>query len=528
MKKIYVNTIIILAGIYLGGSVFAKMEITPQTISGYFSAAFEEREGKHAQAEEQYKMLISSSRAPEYMYKGYVRHLRKTRQFHEILKMRELLDRLFPDDPLVQLAIIEALDRTHAQKQAIERAIRLNKKYPDHQELALLAAQIYFNQGEPENAIRVIDEFLANSPKKPNNFMFYFLKAQILLHLNKKEEARTALKNCINAYRNFEKGWLLYALLEEQLGNLDEAIKGYTTFLDIAGNDQTIQNHLLQLLFKQKIQNGETTSITFSIPCLQKALLLFEQNKLDDALKQVEECLRQQPKNTDAQVLKIQILGMLGEQRHAISLLKEWMLAEPENELWFQTACLLLKRNLKKRDLIAALQAVEKRHPKAILPLKYLADIYLRTNNNSQALHYLKKITIVSTNAQLKAKAYYQMARIYHQQQNNASMLQALENGYAHDKTFAPICNMIAYHYAGKGNNLAKAEELVKQSLVNDAHNPHYLDTAGYLAYKQGDYSKALSIIEPLACTAPHDAIISKHIRKINVALAQQKANRQK
>ena len=82
------------------------------------------------------------------------------------------------------------------------------------------------------------------------------MESQIYLQLNKKPEALAAIKQCIDAYPKFDKSWLLYAVLHEQEGKIEEAIKGYTTFLRgfSPQPNSEIERHLLMLAFRQKLQ----------------------------------------------------------------------------------------------------------------------------------------------------------------------------------------------------------------------------------------------------------------------------------
>lgn len=492
---------------------------SPQTYGNYFKAMFQANEGKVDQAQIAFKNLNMAT-APAAMQRGYIQFLRSTRQYTKILEQLSLLDKHFSDNPEVQITIIEAYLNTNQKQLAGQRILKAIDQFPNHQGIAMFAAQWYVDNKNPENALTVIDRYLSEAPSKPNNYIFLFIKTQILAFQNKKEQALAALKECLATYRNFEKGWLLYALLEEQLGNLEEAIKGYSTFLDIVGREPSVQNHLMELLFKRKMIKENKTALTIPMFCLQKALLFFEQNQPAEALKQIEECIKQEPKNNDARLLKIQILENLGSIQQAFNLLIEWMNGEPDNELWFKTSSLLHKKGIKRHDLAAAFQAVEKKNPRSLLPLEYLADLYLRANNQQEALVYLQKVIDVTTNSLLKAKACYQKARIFHQQHNIQAMVKELEAGRAACTAFAPLNNMLAYYYGSKGNNHSKAQELIKQSLANDPQNPHYLDTLGYISYRHGDLQEALKIIEPLASRIPDDTVIENHMRKIHQGLA--------
>ena len=179
------------------------------------------------------------------------------------------------------------------QRESDDRYLKLANQFKTDQTIAFQAANIYMRRKEPENAIATIDSLLNNSPRKPNNFIFHFLKSQIYVQLNNKEKALESIKACLAMQPRFDKGWLLLALLEEQAGRLGEAIKGYTTFLETTtGGNHDIERHLLQLVFKQKLLQNNTKTAMLSESCFAKAMRLFENKEYANALAQIDTCLQ--------------------------------------------------------------------------------------------------------------------------------------------------------------------------------------------------------------------------------------------
>jgi predicted Zn-dependent protease len=489
----------------------------------YFLAQYNTAGGSLGSAENYYEQLMNKTDVPKAAYKGYVQFLILNKRYQKVLDLIPKLDISFADDPGVQMTIIEALDNTHHHNEAIERLMTLAHKNQTSQEVVLKAAQAYLAQQEPENAIQLIDSFLENATQKPNLFMFYFFKAQILIQLDKKQEALAAVKQCLKSHSHFDKGWLLCAVLEEQLGNLEGAIKGFSTFLDLVGQDKGVQQHLLQLMFKQKMLAEKTNTLNVSLPCLEKALLLFEQKKPKAALEQVEECLKKNPKDKDARLLKIQLLGSLNQQGTALTCLTDWIDEQPAQEIWYKTLLLMTNHGIMFSDAIHTLQIIEKKHPKELLPSQYIADLYLRSNQPQLAQSYLAKVASTSKDSLLCAKAYYQIAVIHYDQKQFEPMIMTATKGLKQKPDFAPLCNMLAYYYAGKGHDLSQAQKLIAIALKADPSNPHYKDTESHIYYKMHKYTKASEIIESIATLMPEDMHIIKHAQKIRLKVARAK-----
>lgn len=490
-----------------------------KNIHQYFLAQYAEQGGKLAQAEQHYKILLTTPNHPVQAYKGYAHYLAASNQFATIIDLTPKLDKDFPKDPIVQMAIAMALERTGSQDDAIKRVITLAEYYPGNQEIVFHAAQAYVARKELENAITVIDKFIDNSVQTPNVFMFHFLKAQIYLQMNKKKEALAACEQSKKVNPHFDKAHLLCAMLEEQLGNVENAIKGYSTFLDLVGQDESIQQHVMNLMFQQKMNQEKVTVINISPPCLKKALDLFGQKQPRQALEQLDTCLKEKPNDADARLLKLQILSSLNQWSSIVTSLTTWMLEEPTNQIWFKMLHTLGMQQSQSKDVFNVLHKIEKKHPSATMPVMYLADMYLRSNKIPAALHYLKKLTTLSNDPALKTKALYQMGILYYDQHQFDLMKAVLEQGYSLKQDFAPLCNLLAYYYAGKGKNLSKAQELINIALNKDPDNAHYKDTQAHIWYKRGDYKKAHEYLEPVATITADDNVIAKHIKKLKIKI---------
>lgn len=483
-----------------------------QDFHRYLWANYQQFGGNQTMAAEWYKQMMNSA-TPIYMYKGYISFLYDSNNFQQIVVLIPKLQESFSNDPDMQLLFARALDRVGKHDQAEEAIIRLSNTFKTNQEIVFQAASIYIQRKEPKNALKAIDDLLNNSPRKPNNFIFYFLKAQIFLSLNQLNEALKNVKICLDMYPQFDKGWLMRALLEEQLGQLDEAIKGYTTFLGVTTtNNKEIEQHLTQLVFKQKVEQKQINSLMLNKSCLEKAIILSEQKQPQQALKQLDLCIAEQPSNTDAYLLKIQILMAIQEYAQAALVINERLTQEPGSEIWYQTLHLLCRNGLTTQKAIALLEDVAKKQPHQLLPALYLADLHMRAHTRDSALTYHTKALALAQDTLLKVKILFHMGVIYYQQGNMDQMVQVLEEGMKLKADFAPTLNLLAYHYATQGNNLDRAQHLITAALAQQPNNPHFIDTQAVIYYKKGNYKKALKLLQTAVKRVPYDIMVLKHL----------------
>ncbi len=231
--------------------------------------------------------------APVHVYKGYTQLLHAAGKHQAIAALIPALDAHFATDPDMQLIFYQALAHTGDAQGAYTRLMQISRQFKTNQEIAYIAAQTYMANHEPANALSVINEYLNSTPPKSNNFVFHFLKAQILMQLDKKPEALASIKKSVRMQPHFDAGWLLKAVLEEQAGQLPTAIKAYTTYLELSGGNDLIEKHLLSIFFKHKIAQHNQQQLVLPTRCLEKAVTLFEQKKYSQGLQELEQCLGQ-------------------------------------------------------------------------------------------------------------------------------------------------------------------------------------------------------------------------------------------
>jgi tetratricopeptide (TPR) repeat protein len=77
----------------------------------------------------------------------------------------------------------------------------------------------------------------------------------------------------------------------------------------------------------------------------------------------------------------------------------------------------------------------------------------------------------------------------------------------------AQACNYLGYMWADRGENLAEAEQLIRRALELDPANSAYMDSLGWVFYRQGRYEEALTELLRASETMPEpDPVVFDHI----------------
>lgn len=484
----------------------------------YLLANYHQFGQQTSQAQKLYGQLIQKKVSP-YVFKGYVPFLLSNHQFTEIVRLAPQLDSLFENDIEIQQNIAQAYANSGNKAGALNRMAKLQKKFPENQEIAFELVKLHLENQQFDHAILVIDQLLNSSPRKPNNFIFYFLKSQIALQKGNKPEALKHIRLCLELYPKFDKAWLMYATLKEQAGRLEEAIKGYTNFLDTTSDkrDRQLEKHVLELVLKRQISIQNKPDLGISQDNLKNILTLLDSHNYIGAVNTFEKCLSSSCQDHKKQLLVIQSLvdnKKITQAAHAVSLLLE---KEPNEKLWYDVLHLLCVHDLPYNKGIALIEGIIKKNSTCLQAYLYGADLLLRDHQEKKAVGYLEHALELTQSKYLKTVLWYQIAAIHYQNKQLQNFKNALTNGLNQQVTYAPLYNLQSYYYMRCEHDFEKAHACIAKALKLEPSNIYFQDTLAYVYYKEKKYDNAYQVWQKLAETeGGKDYTIQKHLAKIN------------
>ena len=488
----------------------------------YFWANYNQFSGNQAETRKWYNHIFSDENHSILNNKGYLHFLSDSGDYKKIVELMPKLETAFAKDPDIQLLFVTALRKIGRKNDADNRIVALARTFKEHTELVFNAAETLVERKELKNAIALLDDYLNSAPRRPNNFIFYFLKGKIYMQLKDYTQARTFLQQCVDAHPRFPQGWLMKAMLEEESGHLDQAIKGFSSFLEISGPNKQIERHLLTLVLKQKAVQKNSNTVVLNRPCMQKALILFEKQQYSAALAHINTCLAKNETDSQMRLLKVQILTAMKSHDEVLKLLVAWSAQEPGNPMWQQVLHLLSRAEVPLERIITAFRSIVVQQPHNLATNLYLADLYTRAKNDTQALVYHKKAAALSNEPRIKTRILFQMSTLQYERGEYDQMLASLSELEKVNREFAPALNLKAYYYATEGKDLVQADTLFDKAYALDTGNPHILDTKGVILYKQKKYEQARTLLEPLAQQLPKDSSIQIHLAKTYAKLGKQ------
>jgi tetratricopeptide (TPR) repeat protein len=456
-----------------------------------------------------------------YVYELYFKLLfdiGETQKIVDIYKKKEVdFTKNFTANLDFWLVVAQSLLITNQDEKAEKIFVRLAKNFPDNEQVAYNYAMSMLKNNQPDKAIDYLKECIEKPLFKQRHFLFYFLRSKAYLQKNKLDPALKDIEKSLELVPQFDRGLLIKAMLLQQQGKVNEAVKGYKQFLSIVGRDEMVEKQIIQLLFLQKKFDdaakylkklkGDTAEYYVELALIEMSALRHKQ-----ALAAINTSLKKSPNLINAKLLKIDILLAMKDYKQIMAFMHGWVDAQPVDSHAINTLLLLTKTSIQIKDITKLLEDISARRSTNIDILAALSDLYIEQKMYAKGLATYKKIHDLTVNDELKSKILFHTAYIHftnNELEKAESVLQtALQKSPIAPQTY----NMLAYIYAQKGTNLNKALEMSDKALESDKYSPFFMDTKGCILLKMGNYKDALDLFQRASNIAPGDEEILNHI----------------
>jgi Tfp pilus assembly protein PilF len=156
----------------------------------------------------------------------------------------------------------------------------------------------------------------------------------------------------------------------------------------------------------------------------------------------------------------------------------------------------------------AALRGVLAIDPQNIGIHKSLAQVYLRKNKLAEAE---KTYRFILSLAPADPEAHFFLGTIYEEQDMRNEAIDEFKAALQFDPEYPDALNSLGYLYAEESINLEQAEEMINKALTYEPDNGAYIDSLGWVYFKQGRYEEAVEKLEQ-AVQFLSDPIIYDHL----------------
>jgi tetratricopeptide (TPR) repeat protein len=439
---------------------------------------------------------------------------------------------------------------------------------PANTDLAIKVAYDYLRRGETADAISVLKDAVKASPKETAPCLA--LSSTYLRHLHKPElaakYAQTAIEIAPKTFAPYEALWEVYlsggqTAKAEQV--LEKAARSKSVDPDFwlslaelssrnvlrdagASLSETELQRVARLLEKaaacgekdpaalSKIGDlyvltrqtdkalpfyRKVVDLKPSYPQIREKLAgcLIETGQTDGAIEVIEDVVKVNPLSVAAYDQLTQLYLRAGNQQKALATARQALLLEPQ----------MLPRHLQVIDLLfkqkeyvgaaAALAEARKRFPQAGLLTYYHGVALSQIKHHDEAMRAFERALVEAGNSQpdlLNADFYFDYGAAAEQAGQYVKATELFRKSIELDPgNAARSYNYLGYMWVERSENLDEAGQLIRRALELEPTNGAYIDSLGWLYFKQGKFEEALTELLRAAELIPEpDAVVFEHI----------------
>lgn len=448
--------------------------------------------------------------------------LDKARQYaDQLIEMRE-----FETDAYMVLAEVEYKQGNNAA--ALERLMRVEKRddAPRFEVLKSLA-KVYLELGKVGDARKVLEE--AHSIFSGDLFVEYRL-GFIYMDAGETEKAIEAFEAVIEINPGLANVHLALASLLRRSGREEEAKRSYLAALELEPTNRTAFKELMDLVLESGDFEG---GIAFLEPLYNEdrleeggvitlGNLYYRAGRTEDALRLFRKLVERKGERPLLLRLIADIEMERGNLKTSYTYLRKLTEAEPDTfsnyiGLLFLSGDLAGEPSGPHEELHMSGEEVQQCFEKAIETMdaesardNYLLGLlYRRHGNLDDAEVYLLEAERLAPG---ERKTAMELASMYEDRGEYDEALERITAQYEDNPGDASLMNFYGYLLAEKESELDKAENLLREALSQEPENGYFLDSLGWIKFKQKEYEQALEILIRAIELVGDDAVIWEHL----------------
>ena len=472
------------------------------------------------------------------------------------------INRLDPSDTesALWLARLYRLKNEHDKAEQVLKNILKND--PENEPAVEQLTQLLMDQGKSSEAVTLLEGITAHSPSPV--LLDLLGDARTQTHeLAKAEEAYRKAAELDPSELSHQRGLGQTLLAEEKYS---EALKVYQKLSDVTPDDSDVYLRIAQIYRElhqlDKAEENLVKARQYAPGNLEvmynEAMLYQAQGRYDDAIRVLSDAatgikgqsptvpsrrrslailyqqlgqLYRDTQNYQAAIYTFEELGHLGEEEDrrarmmimdtyraakdlskALQTGKEALAKYPADPAIRTSHALLLGENGQTDDAVKILRA--QLHGDAGDRETYLniAQVYERGRRYKEAEEAARAAEVLPGQARENEMVWFLLGAIYERQKFFDKAEEQFKKVLAVNPKNAPVLNYYGYMLGDLGIRLDEAEALVQQALKEDPFNGAYLDSLGWIYFKENKLGASESTLRKAVERERHDATIHSHL----------------
>jgi len=421
------------------------------------------------------------------------------------------------------------------------RAARTGRLTLDERESALAVALARYGQAliyESElgwSSPRTADKYAEALQMDPGQPRLYNKAAALYLHQKKPEKAVQVLRDACRADPGNAQARGNLAIACEADGRPDEAIGHYTRAIALEPRTPSYYTRLaalyfrgnndrraLRILAKGLKESERPNSIIAS--CYSIGAQFAASDRIERAVPCFRLIMRHDPSQSGPVLLLVgELYENAGDIKQALRYYTHATAIEPPSaQSFLKLGAAQMQMNMQSAvKSLAHGTRLFPDDPRLLFALGFAQALDEQFRNGIKSFKRVEEIVAESPETmQLSSRFYLYYGMCYERTRQFGKAEKVFEKCLESHPDAHDILNYLAYMWAENDSRLEKGLEYVTRALELDPENAAYIDTLGWIYYKQGRYKEALEQVLKATGLLEDDPTIADHLGDIFSALA--------
>ncbi len=216
-------------------------------------------------------------------------------------------------------------------------------------------------------------------------------------------------------------------------------------------------------------------------------------NREEDAWTVARQWIQTNPASPDARQFQVLYDLIRGRRAAAQEQLDQLLIDYSADPQILEKVQGIYARNRMAAQFLGKLQSLHEQQPANMILTQYLLQKYLQYNQPAEATRLLEESHKAVAG---DADRLYQLATMYHEIGQARASENILGEVLQVDPVNPSASNDLGYAWADAGDNLDRAERMIRRAVAADPDNLAYLDSLGWVLYKRGRFAESCQVFE--------------------------------
>lgn len=388
------------------------------------------------------------------------------------------------------------------------------------------AAMQYERAGKYEEALSLLNKAIDRAGPDEDLLIH---KEQIFRKMNKLDSSAKVIDQLISLDPTQGKYYILLGELYDNRKDYDKALGLYQHALQSLPNDPAIQLGLAQhymrvgdsLHYEEYLKKAITnkgldaeTQLSILLPYLQS--LGTDESKKKQGLSLVEQLVAQHKDNAQVLAMYGEILALNNEYDKAAAQYKRSIDIDPSRFYVWQRLLTMYSDKKGADSLLLYTQKAMRLYPNQAIVYYFNGIAYLNKSSYNEAIKSLNRAIDLQPedDTSLLSQMYSVLGDLYNTTRQGTLSDSAFEHALRLTPNNATVLNNYAYYLSERNIRLSYSEKMSQRSLELQPGTSTFLDTYGWILYKEGKYKEAADYIQKAidADGANADATLYEHL----------------